>query len=247
MDFHALQRKLLMADLGTMPDNHDGADGSDNTRGEPSLELPSLSLRRRKKAAAVQQPAPAPQPDPGPPSRPEPVREPEREPQPPPTLVASPTPAPVAEPSPQPERVRRPARDAVRLPALPGIVAALVTGAVVGILAVASVWLSTTACEAVRGTGSCGGGPGLVILVATLLLLAYLGGWMLRGFGVAEAGSTSFLGLGSAVVVLLALFSQSFDEVWMVVVAPVVTVAGYALAWWVTSQIAQEEQPSQEG
>ena len=41
-----------------------------------------------------------------------------------------------------------------------------------GLLAVASVWLSATACEAARGTSSCGGGPGLVILVATVLLYA---------------------------------------------------------------------------
>lgn len=109
-----------------------------------------------------------------------------------------------------------------------------------GVLVVATVWLSAGGCEAVRGTSSCGGGPGLVILVAMLVLLAYLGGWLLRQLGVPEAGSTSFLGLGTAVVVLLAFFSGSFDEVWMVVVAPLVTMAGFALAWWVTHQLAQD-------
>ncbi|QBX55169.1 hypothetical protein EXE58_06680 [Nocardioides seonyuensis] len=211
------------------------ADDRDDDRAEqdePSLEMPSLgmpSLSLRRKKGKAEQPAPEPHPEP------EPVAT--RQSAPPPVAPAAPRPGP----EPRPEPVRRPARDVVRLPQLPGIAAALVTGAVVGLLAVASVWLSATACEAARGTSSCGGGPGLVILVATVLLLAYLGGWMLRGFGLLEAGSTSFLGLGTAVVVLLAFFSQSFDEVWMVVVAPVVTMAGYTLAWWVTHQLATDD------
>lgn len=148
---------------------------------------------------------------------------------------------PAADSDPTPSR--RPRRPAVRLPQLTGLFPALVTGAVVGGLTVLFVWLATSACGAVRGTSSCGGGPGLVILVATMLLLAYLGGWMLRSFGVAEPGSTSFLGVGVMAVVLLAFFSGVLDEVWMVAVVPLVAIAAYILSWWVTAQVAGESTP----
>ena len=71
-----------------------------------------------------------------------------------------------------------PAREPRRLP-LSGLAAAAATGVAVGVLAVVLSWLATSACEAVRGTSSCGGGPGFLILLVVLALLAVAGAWLL--------------------------------------------------------------------
>lgn len=170
----------------------------------PSLEMPSLSLRRRPRTSD------------GP--------------------VASPvTEAPtheVPQPSqPDPDGERR------RLPGVPvtGVSAAALTGAAVGGLAVLLGWLAGVGCEAVRGTSSCGGGPGLLVLVVVLAVLAWAGSLLLRPLGVPHPGSTSVLAVGILAVLVLVLLLGSLDEWWALVAVPVASVIAYGVSWWVTT------------
>ena len=202
----------------------------------PSLEMPALSLRRKKKT-----PAEAP-----PEAPPEPTVEVEREPEASDEAVAEAPPITVPEPEPLPVpkalRERRTfSAPKIPLPALAGIPAAAVTGVVVGGLAVLFTWLAISGCDAVRGTKSCGGGPGILILVAVLIVLAYTGGWLLRSFDVPDANSTSFLAVGVlAVVVMLFLLDALYDW-WMVIAIPVVAVIAYIVSWWVTTAIVESD------
>lgn len=166
----------------------------------PPLEMPSFSLRRRKRDAA--EPALAPEP----------------------------------EPDHEPERGPRRARTAP----LTGLPAALLTGLVVGALAVAYAWLAGVACDAVRGTTSCGGAAGLPILLAGLVLLAWAGALLLKLFGVADAGSTSILAVGLLAVLVMLFLLGSLDEWWTVVVVPALAVAAYGVSWWVTTSAGDD-------
>jgi hypothetical protein len=118
----------------------------------------------------------------------------------------------------------------------------LLVGGVVGLAAVLLTWGSLQLCEAATGTASCDGGPGLVMLLAILIALTYLGGWLLRGLGISDAGSTSFLAVGLLAVVAMLLLVDSLDEwtgtVWVVVV----TIAAYALSWRVTATLVDAGQ-----
>ncbi|MFC0223112.1 hypothetical protein [Nocardioides zeicaulis] len=178
----------------------------------PSLEMPSLSLRRRRRTEAAAEP-PA---DPGP------------------TVVPSPPSADEADdPAPAPRRAPR-SYD-VRIP---GLVAALATGLVVGLAAALLGWLLGAGCDAVRGTSSCGGAIGLPALLASLVLLAWLGGLLLRVLGVADAGSTSILAVAVGAVVVLVVLLGSLDQWWVVLALPVTVAVAYAAAWWVTAVLA---------
>ena len=121
------------------------------------------------------------------------------------------------------------------LPALPALQATLAVGAVVGLLAVLLTFASLKLCELVRGTDSCGG-PGLLLLVATLVILTYVGGWLLRGFAIDDPGSTSFLAVGLLAVIAMLFFLDVIYNWWMVIVIPIVAMATYALSWWVTTR-----------
>ena len=140
---------------------------------------------------------------------------------------------PDADPDAEPARARR----EVRLPALPPLPAVLLVGAVVGVAAVLMTYGSLRLCDAATGTASCGGGPGLLMLLAILIALTYLGGWLLRGFGISDAGSTSFLAVGLVAVVAMLFFVDSLDEWSGAVLVPVVTVLAYALSWRVTATL----------
>lgn len=179
----------------------------------PSLEMPSLSLRRRRRPQAVEV-APGPPSEPPTEVRPEPPTEPPSE-----QVAESPA-----------ERTSRPRS---------GLAVAVVTGAVLGLLAVLLTALAISGCGAVRGTSSCGGGPGLAILMGVMVLLAWLGGVVLHRFGVPDAGLTSFLAVGATAVLAMLLLMDSLYEWWMVIAIPVVAMASYALAWWVTTAIVQ--------
>jgi hypothetical protein len=162
--------------------------GTDGTpRGGPSLEMPSFTRRRRKGEGA------------------EPASE---------AVVDTTVPEPDASPGPWPAaRVRRP----LPRPSLAGLPAAAVTGVVVGALGVLLVWLAGVGCEAVRGTSSCGGGPGLLVLVVVLGVLAWT---------------------GSLVMVFLL---GSLEQWWTAVAVPVAAVAAYCSAWWVTTAVVGED------
>ena len=181
----------------------------------PSLEMPSFSLRRRTRAP--QDAAPEPEP-----VEPEPV-----------------IPEPELDDEPEAEDVGR--RRARTAPPVTGLPAALLTGLVVGVLAVAFAWLAGAGCEAVRGTTACGGAAGLPILVAGLVLLAWVGTLLLRFFGIADAGSTSILAVGVLAVLVMLFLLGSLDEPWAAVVVPLVAVVGYGLSWWVTTSVVGED------
>ncbi|PKH38415.1 hypothetical protein SAMN05192575_1209 [Nocardioides alpinus] len=197
----------------------------DGTDDGPSLEMPSFSLRRRKKASEEAAP----------------------------DLVAAPAvsdaPVTAREPAPttayEPAAVETPPRARPRreLPALAlsGVAAAAVTGVLVGALAVVLAWLSTTACDVVRGTSACGGGPGLLILVAMLVVLAYAGSLLLGVFGVQDPGSTSILAVGILAVLVLVFLLGSIDAWWMVIAIPVAAVIGFCASWWVTHAVVGED------
>jgi hypothetical protein len=137
---------------------------------------------------------------------------------------------------PEVESGTRERRD-LHFPGLPALPAVLVVGAVVGLTAVLLTWGSLRLCDVATGTASCGGGPGLLLLVAILIALTYLGGWLLRGFGISDAGSTSFLAVGLLAVVAMLFLVDSLDGWTGAVAVPVVTVVAYALSWRVTATL----------
>jgi hypothetical protein len=132
-----------------------------------------------------------------------------------------------------------PVRRRRRLPTPPGWVAAVLTGVVVGLLGAALTVGSLRGCDAVRGTESCGGGPGLLLLVVILALMVVLGALLLTLMRQTNARAASFLGVGVlAVVVLLTPQDQLFSA-WMFLVVPVLAAAGYLLANWVTTAFVE--------
>ncbi|SEC15271.1 hypothetical protein SAMN04489844_1780 [Nocardioides exalbidus] len=187
-----------------------------------SLEMPSFSLRRRKKDA----------PEPADEAVTEPVDTPVAEPSVPETRT-------VVQPDPEPEpvtpRVRR------ELPAVSGLVAAVVTGLVVGLLAVALAWLAGVGCDAARGTTSCGGAIGFPVLVAVVAILAWAGTLLLRTLRVVDAGSTSLLAVGVLAVLVMVFLLGSLDTWWAVVAVPVLAAASYAGSWLLTHAVADSE------
>jgi len=184
--------------------------------GGPSLELPSFGLGRKKKDKGSEPVAPVE--DTAPPPKPE----------------STPTPTPQPEPEAEEPKPRR----ELALPALPALQAALAVGALIGLLAVLLTFASLKLCELIRGTDSCGG-PGLLLLVATLVILTYVGGWLLRGFGIDDPGSTSFLAVGLLAVLAMLFFLDVIYNWWMVIVIPLVAMATYALSWWVTTRFVE--------
>lgn len=188
----------------------------------PSLELPKLSLRRKRRPAPTPEPTPARSPEPAP----EPVVEPVVE-QPRPVIVEEPAPvAPRPAKPPKPPRVRQ-----ERGPG--GMPAALLTGLVVGLGIVGLTWASLRSCESVQGTSSCGD-AGYPMLGLILVLMVVVGWLLLRQLRVTDPGSTSFLGVGLAAVVCLLVLVDHLMDRSMVVVVPVLTAATFAAAHWVT-------------
>lgn len=218
----------------------------------PSLTLPSMpglgSLRRRRKSRE-DAPEPEAQPEPEPEETladalldVEPEDEPADWPADGPRDEDSTTDAPAAPAArrPRPSRPSLPARPELTLPSLPGPAAAVASGIVVGLLMVGLTFGASRGCEAVRGTSSCGGGLGLTALVLILAAAIVVGGWLLRSFGVADGGSTSFLAVGIVAVVVLLLLVDVLDAWWMVLAIPAVGAAAYALAHWLTTTFARE-------
>jgi hypothetical protein len=77
----------------------------------------------------------------------------------------------------------------------------------------------------------------MLMLLAILIALTYLGGWLLRGVGIDDAGSTSFLAVGLVAVVAMLFLVDSLDEWSGAVLVPVFTVLAYALSWRVTASL----------
>ncbi|QNN54634.1 hypothetical protein [Nocardioides mesophilus] len=190
---------------------------------EPDLELPSLFRRRRRR-------------------HPQPTSEPTFEPEPevesgPVAAAAQPRGTSLATeqasrpPAPAPERTR----ERRRLP-VPAVVAAALTGLLVGLLGTFLTWGGLAGCDAVRGTSSCGGGAGLALLLAILAVMVLAGAVLLAMLRVPEPRSTSVLGVGVLCVMALLVLSDAWTSGWMFVVVPLIGLASYALAHWVTSR-----------
>jgi hypothetical protein len=218
-----------------------------------NLEMPSIGFGRKKRRKESEdaddsvteaiEPVPAPSPEPWPEPSEEtrplyvddvPPQVPATEAPIPEALPAEAAPPVAAEPAREPaaRRAPKPPR-APRPPLIPGLAAAILTGAVVGGLTVGLTYLALQGCEAARGTDSCGG-PGFFILIAIMVLAVVTGGWLLKFFQVTDPGSTSFLAVGLAVVIALLFLIDVIFEWWMVIAMPLVFVATYALAHWVT-------------
>jgi hypothetical protein len=131
----------------------------------------------------------------------------------------------------QPEVVRRPRRR-LRLH-LPVVVAVPLVGLLAGLALVALTAGGLQACSSMRGTPSCGK-PGILLLLAITAAVIVLGTLLLRLLGVAAPGSTSFLGVGFAVVLILLALLPVLDEWWVVIVLPALTLLTYLAAWWLT-------------
>ena len=179
----------------------------------PPLEMPSFSLRRRRKVADDEGTATGA----------------DRATATPDTAVVQPPP----EPEPSPRRL-----PTVQVRSLP---AASLTGVAVGGLAVLLAWLAGVGCEAVRGTSACGGGPGLLILLVVLVVLTWAGSLLLRVLGVPHAGSTSLLAVGILAVLVLVFLLGSLDERWAIVAVPVASAISYAASWWVTGAVGDDD------
>lgn len=121
-----------------------------------------------------------------------------------------------------------------------GLPAAAVSGAVVGGLALALAWLAGVGCEAVRGTSACGGGPGLLVLVLVVAVLAWAGSLLLRLLGVPHAGSTSVLAVGILTVLVLVFLLGSLDEWWTLVAVPLASTIAYGASWWLTTAVGEQ-------
>jgi hypothetical protein len=191
---------------------------ADDERHDPdeknSLELPSLrsAFRRRRK------PRPEPEPD---------VQDTS-------ILPVAMTEDP-AEDSMDPAEVpqRRRARRPIRVH-LPGPLVALLTGAVVGLALVGLTSASLHLCSSMRGTSSCGK-PGLLLLLVITVAVIFLGSFLLRFADVDTHGSTSFLGVGLLVVLILLALLPVLDDWWVVIAVPVLAMISFFAAWWLTT------------
>lgn len=133
----------------------------------------------------------------------------------------------------------RPPRD-LSLPGwLQGRVAATLTGLLVGLFIVAATVLALQGCTAVRGTPSCGGGPGFFLLVAILLLGILLGAALLRLADVPSAGSTSFLAVGLTSVLSVLVLVDHLLDWWMIIAIPLISIATFVLSHWVSTTFAE--------
>ena len=198
--------------------------GDDDRREGPSLELPSWRPGRRQRRERR---------EPRRPSR----REQQRATVPAPPPRPDPAPDLAPEPQPEPQPVAR--RTARRRPRLGGMPAAALTGLLVGLVTVGLTWGSQRGCEAVRGTSSCGDGPGFLLLLAIMVAMVFLGAGLLRLLGVPDPGSTSFLGVGLLAVITLLFLVGVIFAWWMAIVLPACAALTYALSHWVTTTYAE--------
>jgi hypothetical protein len=209
----------------------------------------------------VVDPEPVAQATPEPEPEPEPAAIPEPEPKPAPQKAAEPAPIAKAtsEPAEKPARPRAKlapdiepeplsrldeedaeiAAQAAEPPLLPLYPAAAVTGVVVGGAMVLLIWLSLRGCEAVRGTASCTGGPGFLLLVATFVLCVLLGSALLKVFSITDPGSSSFLAVGLVAVMALLFLIDALDHWSMLIVIPILGIGGFLASVWVTKTFVE--------
>ena len=130
-----------------------------------------------------------------------------------------------------------------RLPAINPLVAAILTGALSGLAAVGMAIGASRGCEAVRDTDSCGGGIGLLAVVAILAIEVAIGANLLKAWQISDPISTSFLGVGIVATIAMLTFLDRINSPWMLLVIPLMTAASFALSWWVTVRFIDEYEP----
>jgi hypothetical protein len=196
---------------------------------EPSLELPSLrsAFRRRKgRAEPAREPA---EPAPGlPPEQGSALVDQDTS-----ILPGAMSEIPVAEERQRRRRDRTPFR--LRLP---GPLVAVVTGAIVGLALVGLTVASLHACSSMRGTSSCGK-PGILLLLVITVAMVVLGSLLLLVAGVSAPGSTSFLGVGLLVVLILLALLPVLDHWWVVIVVPGLAMVTFVASWWLTTTYSE--------
>jgi hypothetical protein len=126
-------------------------------------------------------------------------------------------------------------------PLLPLYPAAALTGLVTGAAMVVLIWLSLRGCEAVRGTSSCTGGPGFLLLVATFVLCVLLGSTLLKTFSVPDPGSSSFLAIGLVSVASLLFLIDVLDHWSMLIVIPILGASAFLASVWVTKTFVEPD------
>jgi hypothetical protein len=130
-----------------------------------------------------------------------------------------------------------------RLPAINPLLAAIITGVLSGLAAVGLAFGAARGCESVRGTDTCGGGLGLLAIVAILALEVVIGANLLKAWQISDPFSTSFLGVGIVATIAMLTFLSQLDSPWMLLVIPVMTATAFALSWWVTVRFIDEYEP----
>jgi hypothetical protein len=202
------------------------------------------------------EPAPIPEPEPEPGPEPEPTPEPsppqpddeERATEESPTVRTLATGAPLFsdEVEPSEESAEEQHADERRSwssrvpvgPVLTGYPASAVAGLVVGALMVGFTAGALRACEGIKGTSTCGG-PGLMLLVAILVVLVIIGQALLRLFQVPDPGSTSFLAVGLVAVVALLFLIDVILDWTMIIVIPLIGASAFLASHWVTTAFVE--------
>ncbi len=133
-----------------------------------------------------------------------------------------------------------------RLPAIPAPAAAIISGALAGLAAVGLAFGAASGCDSVRGTESCGGGIGLLAIVAILAIEVAIGANLLKAWQISDPFSTSFLGVGLVATLAMLIFLDELDSSWMLLVIPLMTAVAFVLSWWVTVRFIDEHEMASE-
>jgi hypothetical protein len=125
-----------------------------------------------------------------------------------------------------------------RDPRLPYPVAAAAVGLLVAVMARVLIFGGERACDAIRGTSTCGAAGGFLLLVIAAAMI-YVGTRMLRFLAVPEPGITSVLGTALLAVAMLTVLLDEIFSVWMWVVLPVVAGLVYAFSAWAATTLSE--------
>jgi len=127
-----------------------------------------------------------------------------------------------------------------KLPGIKPVYAAVLTGLISGLICVLLAKGADAGCDAIRDEDSCGGGLGLLALVAILAIEVLIGANLLKAWKVADPFSTSFLGVGLVAMVSMLFFLNVLDSNKMLVVIPLITAVSFLISWWVTVRFVEE-------
>ncbi len=133
-----------------------------------------------------------------------------------------------------------PSKKPFTLPNIDGRIAAAITGALIGLLGGALTYLALLGCDAIRGTRTCGGGPGFFAILAILAVMVVAGALVLTLWRLPEPRATSVLGVGVLFVLMLLVLQDQLLSPWMFLVVPVVTALGFLLGHWVTTAFVEK-------